>query len=69
MSALDAFIQDINEQKETALLLGKVTRLWASLPQAEWQDFDRELERVVELVSKEGAGVGARCSRWRSRCD
>ena len=56
MSAPDAFMQEINEQKVSAPLLGKVMHMWASLPRDEWQDFDRKLERVVELVSNEHGG-------------
>lgn len=53
MSAPDEFIQEINAQRVSAPLLGKVMHLWASLPRNEWRDFDRRLERVVELVGKE----------------
>ena len=59
MSAPDEFMQQINSQKVSAPLLGKVMHLWASLPRDEWQDFDRKLERVVELVGKEHSGEGA----------
>lgn len=53
MSAPEECMQEINAQKVSALLLGKVMRLWASLPRDEWRDFDRKLERVVELVARE----------------
>jgi hypothetical protein len=53
MSAPDEFMQDINAQKVSAPLLGKVMRLWAALPRGEWRDFERRLERVVELVGRE----------------
>ena len=56
MSAPDEFMQDINAQKLSASLLGKVMHLWASLPPDEWNDFDRKLERVVELVAREQGG-------------
>lgn len=56
MSAPDEFIQEINAQKVSAPLLGKVMHLWASLPRDEWNDFDRKLERVVELVGEEHCG-------------
>src|SRR5215472_1441868 len=56
MSAPDEFIQEINAQKVSAPLLGKVMHLWASLPRDEWRDFDRRLERVAELVSREHDG-------------
>jgi hypothetical protein len=56
MSAPDEFIQEINAQKVPAPLLGKVMHLWASLPRDDWRDFDRKLERVVELVGREHDG-------------
>ena len=56
MSVPDEFIQRINTQQVSASLLGKVMHLWASLPRDEWGDFDRKLERVVELVAKEEGG-------------
>ena len=59
MSAPDEFMREINAQKVAAALLGKVMHLWASLPRDEWQDFDRKLERVVDLVGKENGGDGA----------
>ena len=59
MSAPDEFMREINAQTVSGPLLGKVMHLWASLPRDEWQDFDRKLERVVELVSKEQGGEGA----------
>ena len=46
MSAPDEFMQEINTQKVSAPLLGKVMHLWASLPRDQWSDFDRKLERV-----------------------
>lgn len=49
-------MREINEQKVSAPLLGKVMHMWASLPCDEWQDFDRKLERVVALVSDEHDG-------------
>jgi hypothetical protein len=52
MSAPDAFIREINAQPVSPSLLGEVMHLWASLPRDEWADFDRRLERVVELVSR-----------------
>ena len=58
MSAPDEFMREINAQKVAAPLLGKVMHLWASLPRDEWQDFDRKLERVVDLVGKENCGAG-----------
>jgi hypothetical protein len=60
MSAPDDFIQEINAQKVSASLLGKVMHLWASLPRGEWCDFDRKLERVVELVGQEHDGDAGR---------
>jgi len=56
MSAPDEFIQEINAQNVPAPLLGRVMHLWASLPRDEWRDFDRKLERVVELVGREQDG-------------
>ena len=56
MSAPDDFMRDINAQKLSAPLLGKVMPLGASLPPDEWNDFDRNLERVVDLVGKEHCG-------------
>ena len=56
MSAPDEFMQEINAQKVSAPLLGKVMHLWASLPREEWQDFDQKLERVVDFVGKENGG-------------
>ena len=56
MSAPDEFMREINAQQVPASLLGKVMHLWASLPHDEWNDFDRKLERVVELVGKEHHG-------------
>lgn len=56
MSAPDEFMREINALTVTASLLGKVMHLWASLPRDEWQDFDRKLERVVELVGGEQGG-------------
>lgn len=56
MSAPDEFMQQINAQKVSAALLGKVMYVWASLPRDEWGDFDRRLERVVELVDREHGG-------------
>jgi len=56
MSAQDDFMQEINAQSVPAPLLGRVMHLWASLPRDEWRDFDRKLERVVELVSREQDG-------------
>ena len=52
-------MQEINAQKVSAPLLGKVMHLWASLPRDEWRDFDRKLERVVELVGREQDGDGS----------
>lgn len=59
MSAPDEFMQEINAQKVSAALLGKVMHLWASLSRDEWNDFDRRLERVVDFVGKEHHGGGA----------
>ena len=59
MSSPHEFIRDINAQKVPAALLGKVMHLWASIPREEWRDFDRKLEHVLELVSKEHSGEGA----------
>src|SRR4029077_5809906 len=59
MSAPDEFVHEINAQKVSATLLGKVMHLWASLSSNEWNDFDRKLERVVDLVGKEHCGDGA----------
>jgi hypothetical protein len=59
MSVPDEFMQEINARNVSAPLLGKVMHLWASLPRDEWNDFDRKLERVAELVSKEHSGEGA----------
>ncbi len=56
MSPPDEFMREINAQKVSAPLLGKVMHLWASLPRDEWRDFDRKLERVVELVGQEQGG-------------
>ena len=56
MSAPDEFMQEINAQSVPAPLLGRVMHLWASLPRDEWRDFDRKLERVVELVGREQDG-------------
>lgn len=56
MSAPDEFMQEINAQKVSAPLLGKVMHLWASLPRNDWCDFDTRLERVVELVGREHDG-------------
>ena len=56
MSAPDEFMREINAQKVSAPLLGKVMHLWASLSRDEWRDFDRKLERVVELVGREQDG-------------
>jgi hypothetical protein len=56
MSAPDDFMREINAQEVSARLLGKVMHLWASLPRDEWRDFDRRLERVVELVGAEHSG-------------
>ena len=53
MSAPGEFIQEINAQKVSALLLGKVMHLWASFSRDEWHDFDRRLEGVVALVGRE----------------
>ena len=53
MSAPAEFMQDINAQRVSAPRLGEVMHLWVSLPRDEWNDFDRKLERVVELVGKE----------------
>ena len=58
MSASDAFMQEINAQKVSAPLLGKVMHLWASLPRDEWRDFDQKLERVVEMVAREHGAAG-----------
>jgi hypothetical protein len=58
MSAPDAFMQEINAQKVSVPLLGKVMHLWASLPRDEWRDIDRRLERVVELVDREAGAEG-----------
>jgi len=58
MPTLGEFMQQINAQKVSAPLLGKVMRMWASLPCDEWQDFDRKLERVVALVATERDGEG-----------
>src|SRR5262245_44183808 len=58
MSPPDAFMQEINAQRVSAALLGKVMHLWASLPRNEWRDFDRRLERVVELVEREHGAEG-----------
>ena len=58
MSAPDQFMREINAQKVSAPLLGKVMHLWASLPREEWQDFDQKLERVVDFVGKENCGAG-----------
>lgn len=58
MSPPDDFMQEINAQQVPAPLLGKVMHLWASLPREEWRDFDRRLERVVELVGREHGGDG-----------
>ena len=58
MSAPDEFMQEINAQKVSPPLLGKVTHLWASMPRDEWRDFDRRLQRVVDLVDKEHCGDG-----------
>jgi hypothetical protein len=52
------FIQ-INAQKVSAALLGKVIHLWASLPRDEWLNFDRRMERVVELVDREEGTEGS----------
>jgi hypothetical protein len=59
MPAPDEFMQQINAQKVSAPLLGKIMHLWASLPGDEWRDFDRRLERVVELVAGEHGGDGS----------
>jgi hypothetical protein len=59
MSTADAFMQKINAQKVSAPLLGKMMHLWASLPRDEWLDFDRKLERVVELVAQEQGADGS----------
>ena len=56
MSAPDDFMKEINARKVSAPLLGKVMYLWASLPRDAWRDFDRKLERVVELVAGEHGG-------------
>jgi hypothetical protein len=56
MPAPADFMREVNAQEVSAPLLGKVMRLWASLPCDEWHDFDRRLERVVELVGKEHRG-------------
>lgn len=56
MSAPDGFMKEINAQQVSAPLLGKVMHMWASLPRAEWRDFDRKLERIVELVARERDG-------------
>jgi hypothetical protein len=58
MSPPDAFMQEVNAQKVSAPLLGKVMHLWASLPRGEWRDFDQKLERVVELVGREHGAEG-----------
>ena len=56
-------MHDINAQKVSASLVGKVMHLRASLPREEWNDdFDRKLERVVELVAKSIAASATRCS-------
>jgi len=59
MSAPDEFIREINAQQVSPSLLGQVMHLWASLPRDEWSDFDRRLERVVELVGRTYCGEGA----------
>jgi hypothetical protein len=59
MSAPDEFMQEINAQKVSAPLLGKVMHLWASLPRDEWNNFDRKLERVVDLVERVHGGESA----------
>src|SRR4029078_1990507 len=56
MAAPNEFMREINAQKVSAPLLGKVMHLWASLPREEWQDFDQKLERVVDFVGKENGG-------------
>lgn len=48
----DQFIKDINALMVPASLLGEVMVMWASLPPADWKDFDRRLERVVDFVGK-----------------
>jgi hypothetical protein len=58
MSAPDTFIQEVNAQKVSTPLLGRVMHLWASLPRDEWSDFDQKLERVVELVAQEHGAEG-----------
>ena len=59
MSAPDAFMQEINAQKVSAPLLGKVMLLWASLPRDEWRGFDRRVEHVVELDDTEAGAEGS----------
>jgi nitrogen regulatory protein PII-like uncharacterized protein len=52
MSAPDYFIRDINALNVPAPLLGEVMIMWASLSPDEWKNFDRRLERVVEIICK-----------------
>jgi len=56
MSVPDEFMEEINAQKVSVSLLGKVMHLWASLPRDEWHDFDGRLARVVTLVGSEHRG-------------
>lgn len=55
MPNADDFLREINRLNVTPAFLGEVMILWASLSPAEWSDFDRRLERVVEFV---GAKMG-----------
>jgi hypothetical protein len=59
MSPPDTFLKEINAQKVSVPLLGKVMHLYASLPRDEWRDFDRKLERVVEFVEGEDGSEGS----------
>jgi hypothetical protein len=51
-------MQEINAQKVSAPLLGRVMHLWAPLPRDEWLDFDQKLERVVEFVAQKHGAEG-----------
>jgi hypothetical protein len=52
----DDFLRDINAVTVPAPLLGEVTTLWAALPEAEWRDFDRRLEHVLNFVAERETG-------------
>jgi len=67
MSPPDTFVKEINAQKVSEPLLGKIMHRHASLPRDDWRDFDRRLKRVLELVNRENEAEGGPMRKWAPR--